>query len=205
MHDGDTTIASKDLTDETTNHHFTTFHAPQGIKIQTTPNFLYDATVTTHNPENSSSYRIFISTIIPEDILLDDQELETLCPKIPEAGRNRLLPYSLYGFRWAIEVIFYEQKTFWSFGKYMVRSKNGIESYVNFLVIAYSGVQLLPFKQKKYTHLKAENSQVKKQLIGMAIQHEVFFYTFVLSIENRIKSLALLKAYEQWIEENHNF
>ena len=23
-------------------HHFTTFHAPKGIKIQTTPNFLYD-------------------------------------------------------------------------------------------------------------------------------------------------------------------
>lgn len=25
-----------------TYHHFTTFHAPKGIKIQTTPNFLYD-------------------------------------------------------------------------------------------------------------------------------------------------------------------
>ena len=163
------------------------------------------ATITTYDSENSSSYRIFISTIMPEDILLDDQELETFCPEIPEAERNRLLPYCLYGFRWAIEVIFYEQKTFWSFGKYMVRSKNGIESYVNFLAIAYSSVQLLPFTQKKYAHLKAESSQVKKQLIGMAIQQEVFFYTFVLSIENRIKSLAILKAYEQWVAEKHNF
>ena len=162
-------------------------------------------TITTFNPNNSSSYRIFISTIMPEDILLDDQELETLCPEVPEADRSRLLPYCLYGFRWAIEVIFYEQKTFWSFGKYMVRSKNGIESYVNFLAIAYSCVQLLPFKQERYAHLKEESSQVKKQLIGMAIQQEVFFYTFVLSIENRIKSLAILKAYERWAEEKHSF
>ena len=142
---------------------------------------------------------------MPEDILLDDQELETLCPEVPEADRSRLLPYCLYGFRWAIEVIFYEQKTFWSFGKYMVRSKNGIESYVNFLAIAYSCVQLLPFKQERYAHFKEESSQVKKQLIGMAIQQEVFFYTFVLSIENRIKSLAILKAYERWAEEKHSF
>ena len=57
----------------------------------------------------------------------------------------------------------------------------------------------------KYAHLKTESSQVKKQLVGMAIPQEVFFYTFVLSIENRIKSLAILKAYEQWVEEKHNF
>lgn len=163
------------------------------------------ATVTTYNSDNASSYRIFISTIMPEDILLNDHELEILCPELPEADRNRLLPYCLYGFRWAIEVVFYEQKTFWSFGKYMVRTKNGIESYVNFLAIAYSCVQLLPFKQEKYAHLRGESSQVKKQLIGMAIQQEVFFYTFVLSIENRINSLALIKAFEQWIEKKHNF
>ena len=30
------------LTGSLFNHHFTTFHAPKGIKIQTTPNFLYD-------------------------------------------------------------------------------------------------------------------------------------------------------------------
>ena len=41
--------------------------------------------------------------------------------------------------------------------------------------------------------------------MGMAIQQEVFFYTFVLSIENRINSLALIKAFEQWIEKKHNF
>ena len=78
---------------------------------------------------------------------------------------------------------------------FVVRTKNGIENYVIFLAIAYSRVQLLPFKQKKYASLRGESSQVKKQFIGMAIQQELFFYTFVLSIENRIKSLALIKAF----------
>lgn len=110
------------------------------MMINLFPDPIY-VTVTTYNSDNSSSYRIFIITIIPEDILFDDHELETLCPELPEAHRNRLLPYCLYGFRWTIEVIFYEQKTFWSFGKYMARSKKGIESYVNFIAVAYSGVQ----------------------------------------------------------------
>ena len=59
------------------------------------PDFIY-ATITTYNREKSSSYRIFISTIIPGNILLDDQELEILCPEISEVERNRLLPYCLY-------------------------------------------------------------------------------------------------------------
>ena len=76
-----------------------------------------------------------------------------------------------------IEISYYEQKTFWSFGNYMVRSKAGIENYINFTAIVYSCVQLIPFQQTQYAHLQSESAQVKKQLFGMAIQEELFFYT----------------------------
>lgn len=104
------------------------------------------AMVTTSKSETSSSSRLFISTLMPEDIPMDSHALEDIDPEASEEERRRLSPYYLYRHRWSIEVIFYEQKTFWSFGQYMIRSKTGIENYINFTAIVYSGVQLLPFQ-----------------------------------------------------------
>jgi len=133
------------------------------------------------------------------------QERAMLCPEVAEEEREALLPYCLYQYRWAIEVIFYEQKTFWSFGNYMVRSRAGIECYVNLLAVVYSAVQLLPYHQKKYAHLRQESRLVKKQLLGTAIQQEVFFVTFALSLEKRLISRALWKSLERWMMQKRNF
>lgn len=51
--------------------------------------------------------------------------------------------YNIYKIRWNIKVIFYQQKTFWSFNNYMIRSKYAIEEYVNLLGLVYSVI--LPF------------------------------------------------------------
>ena len=40
----------------------------------------------------------------------------------------KCIPLFLYGFRWNIEVSYYEQKTFWSFCSYMVRNRNRIDT-----------------------------------------------------------------------------
>lgn len=140
------------------------------------------ATVTASNPADSASYRLFISTIFPEELVLGERAKASFGPEIPESTRDALLPYLFYGRRWAIEVLFYEHKTFWSFGNYMVRSKTGIEVYVNLIAIAYSCVQLLPFHQQEYAHLKEESALTKKQLIGMRVQQELFFCNFVFSL-----------------------
>ena len=47
------------------------------------------------------------------------------------------IPLFLYSFRWKIEVSYYEQKMFRSFCGYMIRSRNGIEMFVNFINISY--------------------------------------------------------------------
>ena len=85
------------------------------------------AMMTTSKSEQSSSSHLFISTLMPEDISMDQHVLEDTDPEAAEEERRRLSPYYLYRHRWSIEVIFYEQKTFWSFGQYMIRSKKGIE------------------------------------------------------------------------------
>ena len=53
-----------------------------------------------------------------------------------------LYPLTLYSFRWNIEVGYYEQKTFLSLGKYMVRSKHNIETLLNLINIAYATAYL---------------------------------------------------------------
>lgn len=87
----------------------------------------------------------------------------------------------------------------------MVRSKASIENYINFTAIVYSCVQLIPFQQTQYAHLQAESAQVKKQLFGMAIQEELFFYTFVSTLENRINSSPLLRPLNSGIRKNEVF
>lgn len=163
------------------------------------------AIVTVTNPEEPSGFRLFLSTLLPEELGMEEQERAMLCPEVAEEEREALLPYCLYQYRWAIEVIFYEQKTFWSFGNYMVRSRAGIECYVNLLAVVYSAVQLLPYHQKKYAHLRQESRLVKKQLLGTAIQQEVFFVTFALSLEKRLISRALWKSLERWMMQKRNF
>lgn len=161
------------------------------------------AMVSAGNTDNPSTYRLFISTLMPEDIFsnaaLEESWEEEIIEK--EDIDQALLPFTLYGFRWRIETIFYEQKTFWSFGEYRIRSKVGIERYINFTAIVYSCMQLLPYQQGQYVHLKKESTQVKKQLLGSAIQEEVFFYTFVSSLENKINSLGILRAFDQWCKK----
>ena len=63
----------------------------------------------------------------------------------------KYIPLFLYSFRWNIETSDYEQKTFWSFCSYMVRSCKGIEMLVNLINISYCAMKLLPYQDKTFS------------------------------------------------------
>ena len=86
---------------------------------------------------DSNSRRLFLSTINPEDIHMafawhteDEAPINSVNDKT-----MKYVPLMLYQYRWNIEVSYYESKTFWSLGNYMVRSKNGIENLLNIINI----------------------------------------------------------------------
>ena len=60
-----------------------------------------------------------------------------LCIPVWKNDRMKHIPLFLYSFRWNIETSYYEQKTFWSLCRYMVRSCKGIEMLVNLINICY--------------------------------------------------------------------
>ena len=63
----------------------------------------------------------------------------------------KYIPLFLYSFRWNIETSYYEQKTFWSFCSYMVRSCKGIEMLINLINISYCAMKLLPYQDKTFS------------------------------------------------------
>ena len=81
--------------------------------------------------------RLFFNTIFPEDLQIFCAWQEKAPLNQTGSDRMKYIPLLLYSLRWNIETSYYEQKTFWPFCNYMVRSCKGIEMLVNLLNISY--------------------------------------------------------------------
>ena len=90
----------------------------------------------------------------------------------------QFLPLTIYSLRWNIEVAYYEQKKFWSFGAYMLRSKVGIERLTNLLSVLYAFMTLLPFYDSTFVCLASNSPQQSRFIIGMNIWKELFSMAF---------------------------
>ena len=88
----------------------------------------------------------------------------------------------------AIEVCFYELKTFWSFGLYMLRSKAGIENFINMLAMCYASMKILPMSDQQFSFLMNESSLTAKNVISDAIKQELFLWRFVSKSESYVNS-----------------
>lgn len=155
----------------------------------------------TSSEKNSSTRRLFFSTIFPE-------QLEIFCAwqeKSPlnQTGSSRMqyIPFLLYAFRWNIEVSYYEQKTFWSLCNYMIRSCKGIEMLVNLINIAYCAMKLLPYQDEMFSQYRTESAQEFRFALSNQIRQQIFYATFVENIETNIKSSTIINAIKQLIQQ----
>ncbi len=95
-------------------------------------------------------------------------------------------------FRWKIEISYYEQKTFWSFCDYMVRSRKGIEMLVNLINISYCAMKILPYQNKYFSKYRTKSVQEFRFELSQEIRKQIFFATFVKNIETHIKSETMI-------------
>ena len=100
--------------------------------------------------------------------------------------------YNIYKVRWNIEVIFYQQKTFWLFSNYMVRSKAGIEKYVNLLGVAYTMCITLPFINEQFAEYKFQSPQEFKYHLSECILKELFIGK-LLKVLQSAKNILTIK------------
>ena len=115
------------------------------------------------------------------------------------SDRMKYIPLLLYSFRWNIETSYYEQKTFWSFCDYMVRSRKGIEMLVNLINISYCAMKILPYQDKYFSKYRTKSVQEFRFELSQEIRKQIFFATFVKNIETHIKSETMIKALKQLI------
>ncbi|MBO5031765.1 MAG: transposase [Lachnospiraceae bacterium] len=155
--------------------------------------------------KESTSKRLFFSTIFPEQMQVFCAWQEKAPLNQTGSDRMKYIPLFCYSFRWNIEVSYYEQKTFWSICSYMVRSRKGIETLVNLINIAYCAMKILPYQDEAFSRYRTESVQEFRFVLSDQIRAEVFLAAFVQNIENSIKSNAVVKALKQLIQQRGTY
>ena len=153
----------------------------------------------TSSEKEGSARRLFFSTVFPEELQIFCAWQETEPLNHTGSSWMEYIPLFLYSFRWNIETSYYEQKTFWSFCSYMVRSRKGIEMLVNLINISYCAMKLLPYQEEKFSEYRSESVQDFRFFISQKIREQIFYASFVQTIETGIKSSWMMNAIKRLV------
>lgn len=153
------------------------------------------ATYTTTQTTSFGSVRLYLSTI-PLEALRSFAVKET---QGLDLEKKPILSnvFSVYRMRWSIEVMFYQEKTFWSFGKYMVRSKVGIEKYAHLVGVTYTLTILLPFLDSNFSEYQFQSPQEIKYSFGAKLYEELIMGNLLktLQLRKNIEAFSALQEY----------
>ena len=150
--------------------------------------------------KSGGSRRLFLSTADAEEIGRVFSECGFTDEDMPESDASvGVMPYLLYGKRWNIEVGFYEMKTFWDMGRYMVRRKEEIESLVNLIGIAYGTMKVLPLSDDAFTEYRGMSPQEARRLISERIMEQRIFVETASLLRFEENSSAILACLNRLI------
>ena len=83
----------------------------------------------------------------------------------------------------------------------MVRSRKGIEMFVNLINIAYCAMKILPYQDKIFFQYQTESVQEFRFAISEQIRWQVFYAIFVEKVKTSIKSSVLINALKQLVQK----
>ena len=152
----------------------------------------------------SGARRLFICTAEPSEIRFGCAS-HTDDPNTTVGDTDReFLPLSLYSIRWNIEVGYYEHKTFWSLGRYMLRRRCGIERLLNLICMAHASMRLLPYVDTRFTRFKECSPQEVRMAISKQIQDELFLSRLADEASNTINSADILSVLRDMVKHWNN-
>ncbi len=157
------------------------------------------AYVTASDPDDSSSFRLFLSTVPADGICIDAQRHAD--KKIRCHNGWGTLPLGVFSIRWNIETSYYETKTFWSFKDYMVRSATGIERLSNLICISYAACRLLPYYSKGFEGYKGQSPQEVRYQLGEQIRRSIIIRSLEQMIETMKNNPPIRKAFQEIIHK----
>jgi len=142
----------------------------------------------------SGAKRLFICTADPSEIRIDCALDSDDSNRTADDADREFLPLNLYNIRWNIEVGYYEHKTFWSLGRYMLRRKCGIERLLNLICITHASMRLLPYVDARFAKFKNCSPQEVRMAISRQIQDELFLGRLADEAQNTINSADFLSV-----------
>lgn len=155
--------------------------------------FGYDKVVMVMVTESkvAQSRRVFICTD-PEKCAIDIDLIKDPVMKAFGKTVEEIRCFCPYSFRWAIEVNFQEQKSFWGLENYKLRSAQGIENLVNLQSLTYAILCLLPYMDSAFSCLQDLSIQERRFAIGRLIERQQIMYSLIarLQSDNKSKDLA---------------
>ena len=168
-------------------------------------NSYYRATVHAYvTVSESGARRLFICTAEPSEIRFGCAS-HTDDPNTTVGDTDReFLPLSLYSIRWNIEVGYYEHKTFWSLGRYMLRRRCGIERLLNLICMAHASMRLLPYVDTRFARFKECSPQEVRMAISKQIQDELFLSRLADEASNTINSADILSVLRDMVKHWNN-
>ena len=152
----------------------------------------------------SGSRRLFICTAEPSEIRIGCALHSDDSNRVAGDADRKFLPLSLYNIRWNIEVGYYEHKTFWSLGRYMLRRKCGIERLLNLICIAHASMRLLPYVDARFARFKDFSPQEVRMAISKQIQDELFLSRLADGTPNTINSAYILSVLRDIVKHWNN-
>ena len=151
-------------------------------------------------PKNGKgSRRLFLCTADPRKICFDWEN--SADKTVYDYGKENVfyLPLAWYGFRWSIEVSYYEGKTFWSIEEYRVRSKEGIERLINLISLSYRAMTLLPYSDETFSVCQSASAQDTRYEISQQIQADIILCSFGRFLETVKNCSALIRVIENYM------
>lgn len=126
-------------------------------------------------PQQGSTRRLFLCTSDPSELNFKLELVQNPTNAAWTRQNSLFLPLTIYSLRWNIEVTYYEQKTFWSLGDYMLQHRTGIERLVNLISLLFAALRLLPFQSEDFSALSSISTQEARFVLGRLINQQVFF------------------------------
>ncbi len=114
--------------------------------------------------------------------LIGNARIDSVMYDLAPAHTGRRGRPAKHGKRLSVETSYYEQKTFWSFCNYMVRSCKWIEMLVNLINISYCAMKILPYQNEHFSEYRAKSVQefrfkLSKGIRFVIINNYLAFYT----------------------------
>ena len=152
------------------------------------------AYVSQNTQSKNNSKRLFFSTFSMPEMHMSTAWQENDALRYSPSAQGWFYPLKLYKLRWHIETNYYEQKTFWSLNKYMVRTHTGIERMLNLVNAAHSMTKILPYLNNKFAGGKNISSQEFRHQISTMIQREIFFDSLARQAQTTKKSDSFINS-----------